>query len=95
MKSAPLRNSDRANATDAYEHDDEAAPRPDATTSVFGESSGSSRRISRFETTACTVPESAKPRISAHNTSQVIPNAKLSARHNSWPTATATIIPGT
>ena len=42
-----------------------------------------SLRISRFETTACTIPESANPRISAHSTSQVIPNANESARHSS------------
>src|SRR6266496_2262011 len=89
VKSAPFRNSDRARATEAYEHDEEAAPRPDATASVFGESSGNSRRISRFETTACTAPESAKPRIRAQRTSQVIPKAKLSARHSSCPMATA------
>src|SRR5439155_10709324 len=94
VKSAPLRNSERASATAAYEQEDEAAPRPDATASVFGESSGSRRRISRFETTACTAPESAKPRISAHNTSQVMPKAKLSARHSSCPIATATIKSG-
>src|SRR5439155_16913084 len=91
VKSAPLRKSERASATDAYEHDDEAAPRPDAIASVFGESSGRSRRISRFETTACTAPERAKPRISAHSTSPVMPNAKLSARQSSCLTATATI----
>src|SRR5207247_4567716 len=76
VKSAPLRKSERASATAAYEHDDEAAPRPDATASVLGESSGSSRRISLFETTACTAPERAKPRMSAHSTSQVMPKAK-------------------
>src|SRR6266581_1889577 len=91
VKSAPLRKSERARATDAYEHDEEAAPRPDAIASVFGESSGIRRRISRFETTAWTAAESAKPRISAHSTSQVMPKAKLSASQSSCPTATATI----
>src|SRR6266702_2758551 len=70
VKFAPLRNNDRASATDAYEQLDEAAPRPVARSSVLGESSGNSRRISRFETTACTIPERANPRISAHNTCQ-------------------------
>src|SRR5205823_4156257 len=92
VKSAPLRKSERASATDAYEQDDDAAPRPEAIASVFGESSGRSRRISRFDTTACTAADSAKPRISAHSTSQVIPKAKLSARHSSCPTATARIM---
>ena len=36
VKLAPLRNSDRARATAAYEHDDEAAPRPAAIAKVFG-----------------------------------------------------------
>jgi hypothetical protein len=52
-------------------------------TTVFGESSGIRRRISRFETTAWTIPESAKPRISAQRISQVIPAAKDRAR-TSW-----------
>ncbi len=52
VKSAPLRKSERASATDAYEHDDDAAPSADATASVRGDASGSSFRISRFETTA-------------------------------------------
>ncbi len=79
VKSAPFRKSERESATAAYEHDEDAAPRPDAMPIERGESSGSSRRISPFETTACTAPESAKPRISAHRISQNIPNAKLSA----------------
>src|SRR2546430_2981344 len=49
------------------------------------------RRISRFETTAWTAPERAKPRISAQSTSQVMPKAKLSACQSSCPTAIATI----
>src|SRR5438552_694344 len=36
-------------------------------------------------------PESVKPRISAHSTSQVMPKAKLSACQSSCPTETATI----
>ncbi len=84
VKSAPLRKSDRASATDAYEQDDDAAPSADATTSVRGEASGSSLRISRFDTTACTAAESAKPRTSAQRISHVMPNAKLSARQSSW-----------
>src|SRR5205823_7572228 len=42
VKSAPLRKTERASATAAYEQDDEAAPNPQATASVFGESLGSS-----------------------------------------------------
>ena len=37
----------RVMATAAYEHDDDAAPRPQATARVFGEASGSRRIISR------------------------------------------------
>ena len=36
VKFAPLRNSDRASATAAYEHDEEAAPRPVATAKRLG-----------------------------------------------------------
>src|SRR5205823_8931318 len=77
---------ERASATEAYEHDDEAAPSAEATANVFGESSGRRRSIARFETTACTTAESAKPRISAHKISHVIPNEKLSARQSWWKT---------
>src|SRR6266508_1205381 len=79
VKSAPLRKIDRASATAAYEHDDEAAPSPVARRTDRGESSGSSRLISPLETTACTAPDSAKPRISAHRISQSIANARPSA----------------
>jgi hypothetical protein len=44
-----------------------------------GESSGSSRLISPLDTTACTTPDSAKPRISAHRISPNIANARLRA----------------
>ena len=63
-----------------------------AVASERGELSGRSRRISRFETTACTVAERAKPRISAQRISQVIPNVKLSARQTSCPIATENTI---
>ena len=89
VKSAPFLNSDRESATAAYEHDEEAAPRPHAIPSERGESSGRSLRISPFETTACTAPESANPRISAHKTSQNIPNANESASSSSLPMSSA------
>src|SRR6266545_4315140 len=79
VKSAPLRKIERAKATAAYEHDEDAAPSPQAVVSDRGESSGSSRLISALETTACTAPDSAKPRISAHRISQSIANASPSA----------------
>jgi hypothetical protein len=43
VKSAPLRKSERASATEAYEHEDDAAPRPVAAASDRAESSGSRR----------------------------------------------------
>ena len=60
VKFAPLRNSERASATAAYEHDDEAAPstsRPGPR--VRGRSSPSRRTIVARRTTACTTAESA------------------------------------
>src|SRR6266511_4236146 len=83
VKFAPLRKSERASATAAYEQEDEAAPRPVARHNERGESSGMSRRISLFDTTACTAPERAKPRISAQRISQNMPKAKLSASKSS------------
>ena len=74
-KEARNRHSERYTLSDR-----DAAPSPAAIASVRGESSGSSRLISRLETTACTTPESAKPRISAHRISQNIPKANESAR---------------
>src|SRR5207244_1414235 len=56
-----------------------------------GESSGNSRRISPFATTACTAPERAKPRISAQRISQNIPNANERASTSALPTASPTI----
>jgi hypothetical protein len=74
-----LRKIDRANATAAYEQEEEAAPSPEAMASERGESSGSSRLISPLDTTAWTTPESAKPRMSAQRISQNMANARLSA----------------
>src|SRR6266540_3239598 len=88
VKSAPLRKIDLASATAAYEHDEDAAPSLPARQSERGESSGSSRLISLLETTACTTPDSAKPRISAHTISQSIANASPSA----WPIGPSTLL---
>jgi hypothetical protein len=66
---------DRANATAAYEHDEEAAPSPVAMARDFGESFGSNRLTSPFETTAWTTPESPNPNISGHKISQNIAKA--------------------
>ena len=72
VKSAPLRNSERASATAAYEHEDDAAPSPAATASVRGRASPSSRTTVDLRTTAWTTADSANPRISAQVISQVI-----------------------
>jgi hypothetical protein len=74
-----LRNNDRANATAAYEHDDDAAPRREAVARVRGRSSPSNRTIVDFRTTACTTADSANPRINAQRISQVIDPASASA----------------
>jgi hypothetical protein len=60
--------------------DDDAAPRARAVAIERGRSCGRSRAISRWETTACTTAESAKPRISGHRISHPMANAMLSAR---------------
>src|SRR5437867_13190166 len=78
-KSAPFRKMERASAAAAYEHDDDAAPRKQAMASVLGESSGRRRVIRFFETTAWTMAERQKPRISAHKISQNMAKAMLSA----------------
>ena len=81
MGLAPLGKIDLDKATTAQEQDDEAAPRPVAIASVFGESSGRSLLISPFETTACTTPDKPNPKINGHKISQNIANAIQSA----WP----------
>jgi hypothetical protein len=79
VKLAPLRNSDRARATAAYEHDEEAAPKPAATANVRGRSSPSSATMVDRRTTACTTADNAKPRINAHRISHVIDPDNASA----------------
>ena len=69
---APLTNSERAIATAAYEHDDDAAPSPVARATgpdPFPPSVCSTRARG---THACTMAEKAKPRTRAHHTSQTI-----------------------
>jgi hypothetical protein len=79
VKSAPLRNRDRARATAAYEHDEDAIPRAVALRSDFAERSGRRRVISLLETAAWTIPERANPRIRAHRISQNMEKLRLSA----------------
>ena len=72
---APLANSDRAIATAAYEHDEEAAPSPVARAMAAGPPSPSARCTRSRGTHACTIAEIAKPITSAHQTSHAISSA--------------------
>ncbi len=65
VKLAPLRNSDRAKATAAYEHDDAAAPSPAATARVLGRSSPSNRVMVWRRTTAWTAADRKNPKTRA------------------------------
>src|SRR5205085_7983104 len=91
VKLAPLRKIERASATAAYEQEDDAAPRPHAMASDFGESFGNSRVISLLETTACTTADKPKPRMSGHKISQNMANAIQRA----WPRAVTISITAT
>src|SRR4029453_11683559 len=93
VKFAPLRKIERASATAAYEHDDDAAPSPQAIAIVLGESSGKSWVISDFDTTDCTAADRAKPSTSAHRISHVMPNEMLSACASAPSTPDATTTP--
>lgn len=79
VKCAPLRNSDRASATAAYEQEEDAAPSAAASVRVRGRSSPSSPTTVEVRTTAWTTADSAKPRISAQVISQVMDPAMDSA----------------
>ena len=79
VKLAPWRNSDRASATAAYEHDEEAAPKPAASASVRGRSSPRRRTMVAFLTTAWITADNANPRISAQVIDQVIDQVMDSA----------------
>src|SRR5437016_4208447 len=79
VKSAPFRNRDRAIATAAYEHEDEAPPKPHAFSKVIARASGKSFRISPLDTTDCTIAEKPNPIISAHRISQNMANDMFKA----------------
>ncbi len=89
-KLAPLLNSERANATAAYEQEDEAAPSPAARARVLGRSSPRCLVTSLLRTTDWITAARANPRISAQRISQVIDPARLSA----WPSACKTLMRG-
>ena len=94
VKLAPLRNSDRASATAAYEHDDDAAPRPAASASVRGRSSPRSRTTVDFLTSAWIIADSPNPRISAQVISHVIDPVMDSACRTAWIRLTYLTSPG-
>ena len=69
---APLVNNDLAIATAAYEHDDEAAPRPVAHATGLAPPPPSVCSMRSRGTQAWTIAEIANPSTSAHHTSQAI-----------------------
>ena len=66
VKSPPFLKIERAIATDAYEQEEEAAPRPVDMARERGELSGNNLAISFLEMTAWIMADIAKPRIRAH-----------------------------
>jgi hypothetical protein len=90
VKFAPLRNNDRARATAAYEHDDDAAPKIVARARLRGRSSPRSLTIVLRLTTADTIADNANPRINAQRISQVIEALMV----NAWPRACNNLMPG-
>jgi hypothetical protein len=83
MKSPPFRTIERAIATAAYEHDDDAAPSTLAFTIDLAEASGNSLDISPFDTATSITAEKRKPRERPQKMSQNIVNAI----HRAWPIA--------
>src|SRR3954466_7547716 len=74
---APFWNRLLAIAIAAYEHDEEAAPSALASVTAFGPEPDSDDSIRWRGTQACTIALIAKPRTSAHHTSQAIRNASF------------------
>src|SRR2546430_3126123 len=83
-KLAPLRNSDRAIATAAYEQDDDAAPRSVANPRLRGESEPRVRATALRETSVCTMADRRKPSASGQSTSQSMSKADASALTMAW-----------
>src|ERR1700682_447741 len=77
---APLRNSVRATATAAYEHEDDAAPSAVASATDFGVSRPSSRETACLETSASTTDDNRNPSASGQSTCQDIANDSRSAQ---------------
>src|ERR1700744_741844 len=72
---APLTNKERAIATAAYEHDDEAAPSTVAREVGPAPDPPNVRSIRSRGTHAWTIAEMAKPKTSAHHTAQAMRRA--------------------
>jgi len=71
-KLAPLRKSARATATAAYEHDELAAPKPQARTKPLRSGLPRALATARFETTVWIIAESRKPKASGQRTSHTM-----------------------
>src|SRR4051794_8139131 len=93
LKLAPLRNSERASATAAYEHDELATPSPVALASVAGRSSPSMRVMVSRRTTAWTIADSVKPRTNDQVICQVIDPAIVKASPRSERTEVISSLP--
>ena len=76
---APLTKSERAIATAAYEHEDEAAP--SASPGGNGSLPAQGALDGSRGTHACTIAEMAKPSTSAHHTSQAMRSASRRPCH--------------
>ena len=72
---APRSKSDLAIAIAAYEHDDDAAPSPEASATSGSPRPPSARSSRRRGTQACTIADRAKPNASAHQTSHTMRSA--------------------
>ena len=86
---APLRNSVRASATAAYEHDDDAAPNAVASTNERASSRPSARAMARLGTNVSTPADRRNPSASGQSTCQNITKARRSASPT-WPNTNAT-----
>src|SRR2546421_4917043 len=83
-KLAPLRKSERAIATAAYEQDDDAAPRSVAIPRLRGESDPRVRATALRETRVCTMADRRNPSASGQRTSQSMSKADASALTTAW-----------
>ena len=78
-KLAPRRKSARATATAAYEQDELAAPKPQASMKPFKSGRPSAPATARLETTVWIIAESRKPKASGQKTSQSMKSESCNA----------------